>query len=106
MDVRSIRQRGMTIRTINGIFRRRGSRKACHAGPAPASTARRTWTPGPRRRTVGWAAAGCPALREAVVRQVIDTVRDGGVIFSYYPDPAWLKTSKFLNCGATTVATN
>ncbi len=41
---------------------------------------------------------GCPALRAAVARQVIDTVRDGGVIFSYYPDPAWLKTSKFLNC--------
>jgi hypothetical protein len=41
---------------------------------------------------------GCPALREAVARQVIDTVRDGGVIFSYYPDPAWLKASKFLNC--------
>ena len=41
---------------------------------------------------------GCPALREAVARRVIDTVRDGGVIFSYYPDPAWLKTSKFLNC--------
>src|SRR5262245_19159090 len=52
---------------------------------------------------------GCPALREAVARQVIDTVRGGGVIFSYYPDPAWLKTSKFLNCPAqapTTVATN
>lgn len=43
---------------------------------------------------------GCPALREAVARQVIDTVRDGGVIFSYYPDPAWLKASKFLNCQA------
>jgi L,D-transpeptidase-like protein len=42
---------------------------------------------------------GCPALREAVARQVIDTVRGGGVIFSYYPDPAWLKASKFLNCG-------
>ena len=41
---------------------------------------------------------GCPALREAVARQVIDTVRGGGLIFSYYPDPAWLKTSKFLNC--------
>lgn len=41
---------------------------------------------------------GCPALREAVARQVIDTVRGGGVIFSYYPDPAWLQTSKFLNC--------
>jgi hypothetical protein len=42
---------------------------------------------------------GCPALRAAVAHQVIDTVRGGGVIFSYYPDPAWLKTSKFLNCG-------
>jgi hypothetical protein len=52
---------------------------------------------------------GCPALREAVARQVIDTVRGGGVIFSYYPDPAWLKASKFLNCAANapiTVATN
>lgn len=52
---------------------------------------------------------GCPALREAVARQVIDTVRDGGVIFSYYPDPAWLKASKFLNCGSqapAAVATN
>jgi L,D-transpeptidase-like protein len=42
---------------------------------------------------------GCPALREAVARQVIDTVRGGGVIFSYYPDPSWMKTSRFLNCG-------
>ncbi len=41
---------------------------------------------------------GCPALSEAVARRVIDTVRGGGVIFSYYPDPAWLKASKFLNC--------
>ena len=57
---------------------------------------------------------GCPALREAVARNVIDTVRGGGVIFSYYPDPAWLKSSKFLNCRThqdpastpATVATN
>src|SRR5262245_60961988 len=52
---------------------------------------------------------GCPALRQAVAQQVIDTVRDGGVIFSYYPDPSWLKTSKFLNCSAhapLTVTTN
>jgi hypothetical protein len=41
---------------------------------------------------------GCPALRQAIARQLIDTVRDGGVIFSYYPDPVWLKTSKFLHC--------
>ncbi|MGH9253887.1 MAG: murein L,D-transpeptidase catalytic domain family protein [Vicinamibacterales bacterium] len=40
---------------------------------------------------------GCPALREAVARQVIDTIRGGGVIFSYYPDSNWLKSSRFLN---------
>jgi hypothetical protein len=43
---------------------------------------------------------GCPALSEAVARQVIDFVRGGGVIFSYYPDEKWLQQSKFLNCGA------
>ena len=41
---------------------------------------------------------GCPALREAIAHQVIDTVRGGGVVFSYYPDQTWLKNSKFLNC--------
>ena len=43
---------------------------------------------------------GCPAVREAIARQVIDTVRGGGVIFSYYPDQTWLTTSKYLNCAA------
>ena len=41
---------------------------------------------------------GCPAVREAIARNIIDTVRDGGVIFSYYPDDTWLKESRFLNC--------
>jgi hypothetical protein len=41
---------------------------------------------------------GCPALREAVARKVIDTIRGGDVIFSYYPDQKWLRTSRFLNC--------
>jgi hypothetical protein len=45
---------------------------------------------------------GCPALREAVARDVIDTLRDGGVVFSYYPDSSWLAGSRFLNCGAST----
>jgi hypothetical protein len=44
---------------------------------------------------------GCPAVRDAVARDVIDTVRGGGVIFSYYPDPAWLERSRFLNCDAS-----
>ena len=48
---------------------------------------------------------GCPALREAVARKVIDTVRGGDVIFSYYPDQKWLKTSRFLNCQARTPQT-
>lgn len=41
---------------------------------------------------------GCPAVREAVARKIIDTVRDGGVIFSYYPEESWLSESRFLNC--------
>lgn len=41
---------------------------------------------------------GCPAVREAVARNIIDTVRGGGVIFSYYPDDTWLNSSRFLNC--------
>ena len=41
---------------------------------------------------------GCPALREAIARQLIDTVRNGGVVFSYYPDSAWLANSKYLRC--------
>jgi hypothetical protein len=39
---------------------------------------------------------GCPALREAVAKKLIDTVKGGGVVFSYYPDQRWLKTSKYL----------
>ena len=47
---------------------------------------------------------GCPALRPAVARQVIDTIRDGGAIFSYYPDPGWLRASRFLNaCDASSL---
>ena len=51
---------------------------------------------------------GCPALRQAIARDVIDTVRGGGVIFSYYPDQGWLSNSRFLNCNraAPVVATN
>ena len=44
---------------------------------------------------------GCPALRTAIASKVIDTIRGGSVIFSYYPDQEWLQTSQFLNCGST-----
>jgi len=49
---------------------------------------------------------GCPALREAVARDVIDTVRGGGVIFSYYPDEKWLSASRFLHCARTKATTH
>lgn len=44
---------------------------------------------------------GCPALRTAIASKVIDTIRGGSVIFSYYPDQEWLQRSRFLQgCGA------
>ena len=39
---------------------------------------------------------GCPALRPAVARALIDRVKRGGLIFAYYPDPEWLSSSKYL----------
>jgi hypothetical protein len=39
---------------------------------------------------------GCPALRPEVARQVIDAVKGGGLLFAYYPDQRWLKTSKYI----------
>ena len=44
---------------------------------------------------------GCPALRPAIAAKVIDRIRGGSVIFSYYPDQNWLESSRFLTgCGA------
>jgi hypothetical protein len=35
-------------------------------------------------------------VREAVARELIDRVKGGSLVFSYYPDAEWLKTSKYL----------
>jgi hypothetical protein len=44
---------------------------------------------------------GCPALREDVARQLIDKVKGGNLLFAYYPDANWLKTSQYLgDCAA------
>jgi hypothetical protein len=40
---------------------------------------------------------GCPALRPAVARTLIDTIKEGSLVFSYYPDREWLRDSRFLN---------
>ncbi len=39
---------------------------------------------------------GCPALDPAVAPKLIDTIAGGSVVFSYYPDDAWLTTSKYV----------
>jgi len=40
---------------------------------------------------------GCPAVRPEISRPLIDAIKDGGLVFAYYPDPAWLETSTYLN---------
>jgi hypothetical protein len=41
---------------------------------------------------------GCPALRPAVAREVIDALKDGQLLFAYADDAAWLGSSRFLGC--------
>ena len=51
---------------------------------------------------------GCPAVRTAVARPLIDTLKGGQYVFSYYPDARWLSSSPYLGAcdTARTVATN
>ena len=42
---------------------------------------------------------GCPAVRPEVAKQVIDSLKNGQMIFSYYPDSNWLARSPFIGCG-------
>ncbi|MGH9381191.1 MAG: murein L,D-transpeptidase catalytic domain family protein [Thermoanaerobaculia bacterium] len=43
---------------------------------------------------------GCPAVRSEVAREIIDTLRDGQLLFAYYPDQSWLASSPVLGCTA------
>ncbi|WP_057396142.1 murein L,D-transpeptidase catalytic domain family protein [Pseudomonas fluorescens] len=49
---------------------------------------------------------GCPAVRPAIAHRLIDSMKDGQLLFSYYPDQRWLKSSSYINCGSDTVASN
>jgi hypothetical protein len=43
---------------------------------------------------------GCPAIRPETARELIDRIKGGGLVFAYYPDADWIKSSKFLGgCG-------
>jgi hypothetical protein len=39
---------------------------------------------------------GCPALDPLVSDAVIDTLTEGALLFSYYPDPEWMGASEYL----------
>lgn len=49
---------------------------------------------------------GCPAVRSGIARQMIDTLKGGQFVFSYYPDPHWLAASRYLHCGTDKLAMN
>lgn len=39
---------------------------------------------------------GCPAVRPKITRQLIDAIKDGSVLWIYYPHEEWLEESDFL----------
>ena len=41
---------------------------------------------------------GCPALRSAVARGVIDMIKDGNFVFAHHPDSDWVDASPFGGC--------
>lgn len=41
---------------------------------------------------------GCPAVRPEVASMVVDSLKGGQFMFSWYPDDHWLATSEFINC--------
>ena len=74
--------------------RQRPRARARHRHARRARTSART-----NLRTVGrlGRSHGCPALRPAIARTVIDTIKQGSLVFAYYPDKQWLRGSRFLN---------
>lgn len=47
---------------------------------------------------------GCPALRSAVAKPIIDLMKNGQFVFAYYPEQAWLTRSALLHCSAARLA--
>ena len=45
---------------------------------------------------------GCPALRPGVAHALIDSLKQGQMLFAYYPDRQWLANSHLLDCGDRT----
>ena len=41
---------------------------------------------------------GCPAVRPEIASMVVDSLKGGQFMFSWYPDDHWLATSSLINC--------
>ncbi len=44
---------------------------------------------------------GCPAVRPAIAKTLIETIKDGSLVVAYYPDADWLARSEFLRASET-----
>ncbi len=47
---------------------------------------------------------GCPALQPSVAHAVIDSLKQGQMLFAYFPDRHWLASSRLLDCGDRTAS--
>jgi L,D-transpeptidase catalytic domain len=47
---------------------------------------------------------GCPAVRPEISRALIEAVRGGTLLLSYYPERSWLHTSKLVGTGVLKAA--
>jgi hypothetical protein len=41
---------------------------------------------------------GCPAVRPAIAKELIDNIKEDRFMFIYYPDQEWLQSSTYLHC--------
>jgi hypothetical protein len=56
-----------------------------------------------RQRRLG-RSLGCPALQPSAAHAVIDSLKQGQMLFAYYPDRQWLANSRLLDCGNRTAS--
>ncbi|EGD33825.1 MULTISPECIES: murein L,D-transpeptidase catalytic domain family protein [unclassified Capnocytophaga] len=45
---------------------------------------------------------GCPVLPTAIYKQIIETIKEGTMIFAYYNNPKYLSSSKYLKISSLT----
>lgn len=69
----------------------------------PADYVNPAWIP--RQGRIG-RSQGCPAVRPEIARTVVDKLKGGQFMFSWYPDQKWLQSSIYLNCRTKQVASN